>query len=365
MAGGALTEAVTVTFNNDDESGTVTNPGGDTATFTEVEAVETGSGADTFDGSASTGGINVDSGAGDDTMSGGLGDDTLAAGEGADTVNGGAGADSITGGGGDDLLQITDGFGNDMIVGGETNETNGDILDGDALTEDVTVTFADDESGTVTNPGGDCAGFSEIEAVATGSGDDTIDATNSTGGVNVDAGAGLDTIAGGLGADSIDGGEGNDSLLGGAGDDTIVGGDCADTIDGGEDDDFLTGGDEDDLFIYMAGNGDDTISDFNFGNTGALGDGDPTNNDFIDLTDFYTNLTEARADIADDGILNQSVGDFGDNTALDGSITLAGVTPGGLTSDNTGLANEAGDFPHIVQGRRWRRRRQSGRRQHL
>lgn len=369
LAGGALTEAVTVTFNADDESGTVTNPGGDTATFSEIEAVETGSGDDTIDGSASTGGINVDSGAGDDTMSGGAGDDTLAAGDGADTVNGGLGADSITGGDGDDELQITDVFGDDTIVGGEGGETNGDTLAGGGLTENVEVIFnADGESGTVTNPGGDTANFAEIEAVETGSGDDTIDASGSPVGVNANSGAGddtitggtgddtlsggagVDTIDGGAGADSIDGGAGDDSLQGGAGDDTIVGGDGADTIDGGEDDDFLTGGDEDDLFIYMAGQGDDTISDFNFGNTGALGDGDPTNNDFIDLTDFYTNLTEARADIADDGILNQSVGDFTDNTLLDGSLTLAGITPGGLTTDNTGLANQAGNFPHIVQG---------------
>lgn len=375
LAGGALTEAVTVTFNADDESGAVTNPGGDTAAFSEIEAVETGSGDDTIDGSASTGGVNVDSGAGDDTMSGGAGDDTLAAGDGADTVDGGLGADSVTGGDGDDELRISDQFGNDTIVGGEGGETpggvgvGGDTLAGGGLTEDVTVTFnADGESGTVTNPGGDTATFSEIEAVETGSGDDTIDATGSPVGVNANSGAGddtitggtggdtlaggagIDTIDGGAGADSIDGGADADSLSGGAGDDTITGGDGNDTIDGGEDDDFLTGGDQDDLFIYMAGQGDDTISDFNFGNTGALGDGDPTNNDFLDLTSFYTDLTEARADIADDGILNQSVGDFSDNTLLDGSLTLTGVTPGGLTTDNTGLANQVGDFPHIVQG---------------
>lgn len=369
LAGGALTQAVTVTFNADDESGTVTNPGGDSATFSEIETVETGSGDDTIDGSASTGGINVDSGAGDDTMSGGAGDDTLAAGAGDDTVDGGLGADSVTGGDGDDELRISDQFGDDTIVGGEGGETNGDTLAGGGLTENVEVIFnPDGESGTVTNPGGDTANFAEIEAVETGSGDDTIDASGSPVGVNANSGAGddtitggaggdtlasgagVDTIDGGAGADSIDGGADEDSLQGGAGDDTIVGGDGADTIDGGEDDDFLTGGDEDDLFIYMAGQGDDTISDFNFGNTGALGDGDPTNNDFIDLTQFYTNLTEARADIADDGILNQSVGDFTDNTLIDGSLTLTGVTPGGLTTDNTGLANQAGDFPHIVQG---------------
>lgn len=369
LAGGALTEAVTVTFNADDESGTVTNPGGDSATFSEIEAVETGSGNDTIDGSASTGGVNVDAGAGDDTITGGTGDDTFAGGEGADTIAGGRGDDVLDGEGGDDVFELVDEFGSDTITGGETNETNGDSIDGSALVQDTFVEFnADGESGRYVNEAGDNLQFSEIEAVSTGSGDDTIDASGSNVGVNADAGAGDDTVTGGDGADtlsagagldiidggagvdSIDGGADADSILGGAGADTIIGGDGADTIDGGEDNDFLTGGDEDDLFIYMAGQGDDTISDFNFGNTGALGDGDPTNNDFIDLTAFYTNLTEARADIADDGILNQSVGDFTDNTLLDGSITLAGVNAGGLTTDNTGLANEAGNFPHIVQG---------------
>ena len=351
LDGGALTEDINVLFDGDESGNFTGQTTGSDATFAEIETINTGSGDDMVDASADSVGVTISTNAGDDTVLGGLGDD------------------SISGGDGDDELQINDQFGNDTIVGGEGGETNGDTLAGGDLTEDVTVTFNNDgESGTVTNPDGDSTTFEEIEAVETGSGDDTIDASGSPVGVVVDsgagddtitggagddtfaAGAGDDTIAGGAGADSIDGGEDDDSLLGGAGADTIVGGDGADTIDGGEDDDFLTGGDDDDLFVYFAGQGDDTISDFNFGNTGALGDGDPTNNDFIDLTDFYTNLTEARADIADDGILNQSIGDFDDNTDLDGSLTLAGITPGGLTSDNTGLANEVGDFPHIVQG---------------
>lgn len=369
VSGATLTEDVVVTYDGDESGNFVGQASGDNAAFDEIEGVITGSGDDTVDASADSTGQIIATNAGTDLILGGAGDDTLAAGTGDDTVDGGQGADSITGDDGDDELRITDQFGDDTIVGGEGGETTGDTLAGGGLTEDVTVTFnADGESGTVTNPGGDTANFAEIEAVETGSGDDTVDASSSLVGVNANSGAGddtitggaggdtlaggagLDTIDGGDGADSIDGGADDDSLQGGAGDDTILGGDGADTIDGGEDDDFLSGGDEDDLFIYMAGQGDDTISDFNFGNTGALGDGDPTNNDFIDLTDFYTNLTEARADIADDGILNQSVGDFGDNALLDGSLTLAGVTPGGLTTDNTGLANEAGNFPHIVQG---------------
>ncbi len=40
----------------------------------------------------------------------------------------------------------------------------------------------------------------------------------------------------------------------------------------------------------------------------------------------------------DDGVLNQSVGNFSDNTALGGSITLVGVSDQDLTEDNTAVA---------------------------
>ena len=65
-----------------------------------------------------------------------------------------------------------------------------------------------------------------------------------------------------------------------------------------------------------------TITDFNAGNTGTLDDGNTANNDFIDLSGYYDNLSELYADQADDGILNQSntldgkgrATDYSDNT---------------------------------------------------
>jgi hypothetical protein len=111
----------------------------------------------------------------------------------------------------------------------------------------------------------------------------------------------------------------NDDVIDGAGGD--------DTITAGEGDDQITGGAGNDTFIYNAGDGNDTITDFGAGST-DINDGDDTNNDYIDLTPFYTNSTELLADLADDGILNQSDGsDYTDNTAIDGSITgLSGLT---------------------------------------
>ena len=217
---------VTVTATGD-EAGTLTD-GTSTATFTEIEAIETEGGNDTIDLSADTSGMTVDAGAGEDTITGGSGDDTLLGGNDDDTIGGGAGADTINGGSGDDTVDLDDNFGNDTIIGGETGETNGDQIDGSDLTQDVTVTFTGSEAGTIDN-GTDTATFSQIEQVTTGSGDDTV--TGGTGNDNVSTGAGDDTITTtGAGADTIDAGAGNDSITfsegdsidGGTGDDTFV-----------------------------------------------------------------------------------------------------------------------------------------------
>lgn len=133
--------------------------------------------------------------------------------------------------------------------------------------------------------------------------------------------------------------EGDDVINGGAGDDTIMGNGGDDTLTGGADDDVLTGGDGDDTFIYNAGDGDDVITDFNAGNSGSIDDDDQANNDFLNLNAFYTNLQELRADLADNGVLDQSVGDYSDNTSMaGGSITLTGITASDLTEDNTNVA---------------------------
>ncbi|PRY77276.1 hemolysin type calcium-binding protein [Yoonia maritima] len=125
--------------------------------------------------------------------------------------------------------------------------------------------------------------------------------------------------------------EGNDILNGGAGNDTIDGDGGDDTITGGADNDTLTGGDGDDTFVYNVGDGNDVITDFNTGTGQDINDGDQTNNDFLDLSTFYTNLAEARADLNDDGVLN--------NASLGGgSITLTGVAAEDLTADNVNLA---------------------------
>ncbi|SMP19214.1 Hint domain-containing protein [Shimia sagamensis] len=144
------------------------------------------------------------------------------------------------------------------------------------------------------------------------------------------------------GDDTIYAGEGDDVVYGEGGDDTIFGEDGQDTLDGGEGDDKLHGGTGDDVFVVSGGN--DTISDFNSGNSGALRDGDSDNNDFVDLSGHYDHMDELRADLADDGVLNQSntlnakgnTVDYSDNTQFgDGSLSFTGNVE--LTADNTGV----------------------------
>ncbi|MEL7098534.1 MAG: Hint domain-containing protein [Pseudomonadota bacterium] len=124
-----------------------------------------------------------------------------------------------------------------------------------------------------------------------------------------------------------------DATIGGAG-----AGPANDTLDGGAGDDVLTGGAGDDTFVYAAGSGADTITDFGAGQSGPIDDGDQTNNDFIDLAAYYTHIHELRADLGDDGVLNQSVGDYSDNAALGGSIAMTGADGSDLTFDTTNVA---------------------------
>lgn len=179
------------------------------------------------------------------------------------------------------------------------------------------------------------AGVEGNDVLSGGGGRDTI--FGDGGRDSILGGAGNDTISGGNRADTIDGGADDDVIDGDGGRDSLLGGDGNDTLDGGGANDILTGGDGDDTFVYTAGSGNDTITDFNAGNTGSDTDGTQTNNDFIDLSAYYTNLNEIRADLEDDNILNQSVGDFSDNTALGGSITFTGTAREGLTFDNTNV----------------------------
>jgi Ca2+-binding RTX toxin-like protein len=344
-ASGITASGVTVTSTN--EAGTLSYSG-NTADFSEIESFILTGQNDSFT-AFGTSNVSVDAGAGNDSIREGNGNNTINAGTGNDTIIAGFGISTITGG--------------EDVGGGDT-----DVLNFSIANDAVTITFDGAESGTYTDDDGDSGTFSQIESIQLTSGNDSVNASLDTSGVIIDGFGGVDTIIGGSGNDIITGGgllfgDPGDSLVGGAGDDIILGDSGDDTIDGGTDNDFieggldndlLTGGDGNDFFSYTTGDGLDTITDFNAGNTGLLDDGDSNNNDFIDLSAYYDRIFELHADQADDGILNQSnttdargkLVDYSDNTQFDTNgtpndegIQFTGAAADGsfFTFENTGV----------------------------
>ncbi len=263
----------------------------------------------------------IDGGDGNDTIFGDGGNDTLLGGSGNDSIDGGTGNDLIYGGIGADTL--LGGAGNDTIFG----EAGNDFIDGGIGDDSL-----DGGDGNDTINGG--AGN---DTIIGGAGNNVL--SGGSGNDSIYGGGDADTINGNTGDDRLFGGGGNDLISGGAGNDTLSGDAGNDTLIGGADNDVLTGGDGFDRFIYSVGDGNDTITDFNTATGQNINDGNQANNDFLDLSAFYTSVFEVRKDLADDGVLNQSTGDFSDNTSMGGgSVTLIGVTGNQLTFDNVNVA---------------------------
>lgn len=310
----------------------------------------------------------IDAGAGDDLVHGLAGEDTLAGGTGQDTLHGGADADSIDGGADADLIVVSDGFGADVIRGGEavSTGTDHDTLDFSDMSVGIDMTLTGDEAGTATD-GTDTLSFAGIEhvvltdqnddffaqygpastgiTVASGGGNDSIVGTQAAdlidGGTDNDTlrgGDGADTIMGGAGNDSLHGNEGSDSIAGNAGsdaiygesgDDFVSGGVGNDTVEGNEGNDTLIGGDGNDWMrgsfgkdaLYggagddylWGGWGDDTFHIENgFGNDTVDAEGvDETNGDVLDLSAITDDLT------IDLSHVNPEIG-----TVTDGADTL-------------------------------------------
>ncbi|MBB3995602.1 Ca2+-binding RTX toxin-like protein [Sulfitobacter undariae] len=296
----------TLTFTTNG-AGTLSN-GADTVTFTGIDEVELGDGADIVNASATDKGIHVQTGAGDDTITGGAGADFISSEEGSDVIEGGAGDDVLFLGATDgavDTVIFSDGDGEDLVhefeiptIDGATGDiTSHDQIDVSDLTDtngdpvnvhDVTVSENADGNAVLGFPNGESitlVGISQADVdshemlIAMGipgsdfivsgtNGDDTIDVayTGDPDGDMVDAfdnmpednndvieaGAGDDTIISGAGNDSIDGGDDQDEIVlkNGFGEDTINGG------EGGIDYDILDAGDvTGNLIVDLSANG--------------------------------------------------------------------------------------------------------------
>ena len=285
-----------------------------------------------------------------DTLTGGDGDDVLMGRYGGDVLNGGAGIDTLSYA--NSLTGVDVRLFSGLALGGEAN---GDVY---SSIENIIGTA----TRTDTLAGDDNANF-----IWGGGGNETI--TGRDGGDHLFGEAGNDTLLGGAADDVLVGGAGNDTLGGGVGADTAdysasaagvvinlqagtgAGGDAAgdalvsienvigsafgdviigkanatnNIFDGGAGDDTMSGGLGDDTFVFRAGQGADTITDFS-----PLA---ASNNDVVQLVGFGTSfdsfveIIAVATQVGADTVL-----DFGGGQTL----TLQSVTLGSLT---------AGDF---------------------
>ena len=174
-------------------------------------------------------------------------------------MTGNAGADRLSGGAGNDTFVATVNDGNDRYDGGTGIDTY-------------------DLSGTSA-----AAIVNLVTGVASSlqTGNDQLTSIE-----NVIGSSGINIITGSAVANVLSGGGGNDTIRAGAGDDVVTGGTGNDT---------LTGGADNDRFVYAAGFGNDSITDFDAGPPGGQ--------DLIDLSQLgITSATfAAHVTIADVG----------------------------------------------------------------
>lgn len=249
-------------------AGSATNVSGGVS---NIEDVTGGSGSDILTGDS---GANVISGGGgSDSIDGGAGDDELNGGAGNDTLTGGPGNDTLSGDGDNDTFTYTGGDGSDVFDGGagtdtlnilgSTSSAVGDILtvgqsggllsvtQSQAALIAYTRTFGGIENLVIdANAGNDNVTLQSLSGLTTplnsfvtnlGDGDDTLDGSGATAGVNATGGDGNDLLMGSSLNDTLDGGAGNDTLDAGTGNDTI------------------NGGTNNDLILWNNGDGDDVI----------------------------------------------------------------------------------------------------------
>jgi Ca2+-binding RTX toxin-like protein len=230
-----------VTLDNFLTAGTiVTVSGGLVLNGTEnADSIYGRTGADTIGGSGGNDDISGDKG--NDILNGGEGDDSLFGGEGNDILAGGSDNDSLDGGLGNDDVRGDEG--RDTLYGGDGN----DLLAGGA--GDDVLEGGNDPKFMV---GKQISGTGESEKIYGSDGYDTVN-----------GGAGNDTLSGVQGDDVLNGEAGDDWLKGGSGNDRLIADGSSDggmdTLVGGLGDDYLEGGKGDDSYVFLRGDGQDTI----------------------------------------------------------------------------------------------------------
>ncbi|MCL1104527.1 hypothetical protein L2749_04545 [Shewanella algicola] len=190
-----------------------------------------------------------------------------------DVIDGGAGDDRIAGGSGDDVLKGSSG--KDTMFGGDGN----DLLIG-------------------------------------GSGNDELQ-----------GGQDNDQLSGGSGNDNLNGDSGNDKLFGGAGSDYLYGGAGNDQLEGGLGNDEVGGGSGKDTYIFSAGDGKDTFSDYDSVDGNSIANQDIVVFKNIKSTDIYAtqvgdDLILTFKDSTDQITIENQFRDFDRNSGVDYDIEL-------------------------------------------
>lgn len=260
-----------------------------------------------------------------DALYGGAGNDTLIGGEGNDILDGGTGNDILDGGRGDDVYYVNSGSdqvseslagalgGNDRVFASTSYTLSANI-------EELWLTGTLNLNGTGNALNNRLVGNDGNNILNGNDGDDYLD--GGLGNDILNGGAGNDQLMGREGNDTLNGGAGADTLYGGDGDDLYIVDNIGDTVieyyrsgmggndtvqasvnytlgdhvenltltgsgalrgtgnalaniikgngganvlDGGAGDDILTGGAGGDSFLFRAGSGHDTITDFGAG----------------------------------------------------------------------------------------------------
>ena len=145
--------------------------------------------------------------------------------------------------------------------------------------------------------------------------------------MNIDAGAGNDSVLGSAGADSIQGGAGNDLIAGGSAND-MLSGDVGDRLTGGTGQDILTGGAGADSFVLLEADSGDIITDFQL----TLDNGRTLDQlDVLDLVDGEGNpIRTWQIQIVENGNGHAVLTFPGGET-----LTLQGIAPATLQTSGT------------------------------
>jgi Ca2+-binding RTX toxin-like protein len=297
---GPGTHSVSVNFLNDAYNNTPSTDRNlyvDSVTYKGVNTNQAGqflsAGAQAFTVSGGTSVNTVTGGPGNDTLNGGVGNDTLTGLGGNDILNGGAGADTMVGGAGNDIYFVDNAA---DVVNEAAGGGNDDIL--------TKINYV-------------LAAGTEVEGLRANAGATGLTLTGNEFNNILVGNVGNDTLLGGAGNDAINGGVGADTMAGGIGNDTYFVDNAADVVNetagqgtdtvmasvnyaltagseieflranagasglsltgnalvnrlvGGAGNDSLGGGAGNDVFKFLAGFGQDTITDFAAGPAGS------------------------------------------------------------------------------------------------